>query len=388
MIDEYQNIFNTMAIIVDVGSETLKAGLSGEDKPSCTFKSLIGTPKFNKVLPIPSEMEVVGPSKEIRGLYKLEKPVKRGLVNTTTDMKLLLNRVQNELKILNNKEIPIFLTEPPFTPKKYKKEMAELLFESYDCPSIFFGTQGVLSLYSFGKTDGVVLESGDGVTQVVPVYNGYKLEHAVEKINFGGEDVSNYLKLLLRKNGIYIHSTSEQCLYNEMKESICELKGTSIIDNKYRTKVHSTELSDKKVEEIKYELPDGEVIDIGNERYFAPEILFTPSIAGYEFPGLHELLDNSIKRLDLDLRKYLYGSIYLSGGNSLINGFSERLASELDPLISEKTKLSITAANVDRTFLAWQGASTITNINSFSKLWISKKDMQEHGDRIFLMKNF
>ena len=266
--------------------------------------------------------------------------------------------------------------------------MAELLFESYDCPSIFFGTQGVLSLYSFGKTDGVVLESGDGVTQVVPVYNGYKLEHAVEKINFGGEDVSNYLKLLLRKNGIYIHSTSEQCLYNEMKESICELKGTSIIENKYRTKVHSTELSDKKVEEIKYELPDGEVIDIGNERYFAPEILFTPSIAGYEFPGLHELLDNSIKRLDLDLRKYLYGSIYLSGGNSLINGFSERLASELDPLISEKTKLSITAANVDRTFLAWQGASTITNINSFSKLWISKKDMQEHGDRIFLMKNF
>ena len=388
MIDEYQNIFNTMATIVDLGSENLKAGLSGEEKPSCVFKSLIGTPKFNKVLPIANDMEVVGPSKEIRGLYKLDKPVKRGLVANTTDMKLLLNRIQNELKILNNKEMPIFLTEPPFTPKKYKKEMAELLFESYDCPSIFFGTQGVLSLYSFGKTDGVVLESGDGVTQVVPVYNGYKLDHAVEKINFAGEDVSSYLKLLLRKNGIYIHSTSEQCLYNEMKESICELKGNSIIENKYRTKVHSTELSDKKVEEIKYELPDGEIIDIGNERYFAPEILFTPSIAGYEFPGLHEMLDNSIKSLDLDLRKYLYNSIYLSGGNTLINGFSERLASELDPLISEKTKLSITAANVDRTFLAWQGASTITNINSFSKLWITKKDMQEYGDRIFLMKNF
>ena len=388
MMEEYQNIFNTESCIIDMGSDTIKAGLSSEEKPSLTFKSVIGTPKFNKILPTGTEMEVVGPSKDIRGLYKLSRPIKRGLISNMSDAKLLFNKVYNELKLVNHKDVPIFLTESPFTPKKQKAEIAELLFESYDAPSIFFGTQGVLSLYAFGKTDGIVLETGGGVTQVVPIYNGYKLDHAVEKINFGGEDVSNYLKLLLRKNGIYIHSTSELPLFNEMKESICELKSVSKVDNKYNTKVPMFDLHDKKTEVIKYELPDGQVIDIGAERYFAPEILFNPSVAGLEFPGLHELLDNCIKRLDLDLRRSLYSSIYLSGGNSLINGFSERLATEIEPLVSDKSKLSITAANVDRTFLVWQGATSIANINAFSKLWITKQDMQEQGDRIFMMKTF
>ncbi len=67
-----------------------------------------------------------------------------------------------------------------------------------------------------------MLESGEGITQVVPVYNGYKLEYAVEKINFGGVDVSNYLKLLLRKNGVYMYSTSESQILKEMKESVCQ----------------------------------------------------------------------------------------------------------------------------------------------------------------------
>lgn len=63
-----------------------------------------------------------------------------------------------------------------------------------------------------GKTNGIVLESGEGITQVVPVFNGYKLDYAVEKIDFGGEDVTSYLKILLRKNGVHLKGTSEECI--------------------------------------------------------------------------------------------------------------------------------------------------------------------------------
>ena len=242
-------------------------------------------------------------------------------------------------------------------------------------------------MYAFGKTDGIMLESGDGITQIVPVYNGYKLEHAVEKVNFGGEDVTSYLRLLLRKNGISIQSSSEESLLGEIKKSVCELKVTSLEDLKNRGKM-ITDINDKKGEDVKYVLPDGFTIDIGAERFMAPEILFSPSIAGFEFPGMHELLDNSIKKLDLDLRRHLYSNIFLSGGNTVINGFAERLANELGSLVSDKTKMSIVAPNVDRSVLPWQGASAITNMSAFSKLWISRKEMQEQGDRIFLMKAF
>jgi len=381
------NMFNSAAV-VDLGSGQVKADFSGEEHPKCIFDSIIGRPKFNKILPLTTESEVVGPNADIRGLYKLEKPIKRGLLTNSADAKLIFNKIYTDLKIMNNKEVPMFICEPPFTPKSQKRMIAEILFESHDCPFIFFGTQGVLSLYAFGKTDGIMLESGDGITQIVPVYNGYKLDHAVEKINFGGEDVTSYLKLLLRKNGISIQSSSEESLLGEIKKSVCELKVTSLEDLKNRGKMIGTDINDKKGEDVKYVLPDGFTIDIGAERFMAPEILFSPSIAGYEFPGMHELLDNSIKKLDLDLRRHLYSNIFLSGGNTVINGFAERLANELGSLVSDKTKMSIVAPNVDRSVLPWQGASAITNMSAFSKLWISRKEMQEQGDRIFLMKAF
>lgn len=121
---------------------------------------------------------------------------------------------------MNAKEMPIFICEPPFTPKSQKKELCSLLFENYDFPSVFFGTQGVLSLYAFGKQNGLMVESGEGVTQVVPIYNGYKLDHAVERVNLGGEDVTNYLKILLRKNGVHIHSQFDNLIFQDIKGNL------------------------------------------------------------------------------------------------------------------------------------------------------------------------
>lgn len=166
------------------------------------------------------EPTVFSPSESLRGLYRLERPIKRGILQNYADSKIIFEKLFNDMKVMNAKEMPIFICEPPFTPKSQKKELCSLLFENYDFPSVFFGTQGVLSLYAFGKQNGLMVESGEGVTQVVPIYNGYKLDHAVERVNLGGEDVTNYLKILLRKNGVHIHSQFDNLIFQDVKGSL------------------------------------------------------------------------------------------------------------------------------------------------------------------------
>lgn len=388
-MDDYQNIFNTVATIIDMGSYNIKTGLSGEDKPSFVFRNIIGTPKYQKILPISCETEVVDPSEETKGLYRLRKPIERGMVSDYDDLNLVFSKVYKQLKIHNNKEIPVFITETPFTPHKQKSRIAELLFESYDCPNLFFGIQGVLSLYAFGKTDGIILESGDGVTQVVPVYNGYKLDHAMDKIDFGGQDITEYLKYLLRTNGRLVETEKEQDLYNKVKESECVINPDREKNKKkFLRRLSIFDMGNKPIEVTEYELPDGECIKVGEEKFMTTEVLFNPSIAGKNHPGIHELLADCLERLDMDLKRHLINSIYLSGGNSMFKGFNERLNNELEPIVSDPKSLNITAGNFNKTYSVWQGASSITNINAFSKLWISRKDYKDHGDRVFLMKSF
>lgn len=112
------HLFNTISAIFDLGSGTIKAGISGEEKPTCVFPSLIGYPKFNQILPLSLETQVVGPNREIRGLYRLDKPIKRGVLQSETNAKLIIQKIYNSLKLNNNKDIPVFIAEPPFTSKK------------------------------------------------------------------------------------------------------------------------------------------------------------------------------------------------------------------------------------------------------------------------------
>ena len=120
----------------------------------------------------------------------------------------------------------------------------------------------------------------------------------------------------------------------------------------------------------------------------APEIMFNPSLAGLEFPGLHEFVNSSVKRLDLDLRKELYKNIVISGGNTKVTGFNARFAKELEMLVNDKTVVRINVFNNDSSLFAWQGAYAISSQNTFQKLWIDKDEYAESGDRIFLEKVF
>lgn len=163
--------------------------------------------------------------------------------------------------------------------------------------------------YSSGRTTGIVLDSGDGVTHAVPVYEGFAIPHAIRRIDIAGRDITEYLQLLLRKSGYNFHTTAEKEVVRIIKEKTCYIAQNPVKEEK--------EMSGKMDDFV---LPDGNVIKLGSERFRAPEIIFHPELIGEEYPGVHQVICDSISRADLDLRKALYSNVVLSGGSTLCKG--------------------------------------------------------------------
>lgn len=170
----------------------------------------------------------------------------------------------------------MLVTEPPLNPMSHKLTTAQYFFETYSVPAFFMAMQGVLSLFASGKVTGLLLDSGDGVTHCVPIYDGYSLQHAVSRIDLGGRDVTEYLMLLLRRAGYSYYTSAEFELVRKIKEKRCTVNPTPQSEEKY--------LEDKKVKDP-YILPDGSVLELTNEKSRAPEILFSPEKIGLEYMG-------------------------------------------------------------------------------------------------------
>lgn len=373
--------FNRSAIIADIGTSITKAGLSIEEAPTSRFETLVGRSKYPKLFQPQTEGDLVVPLKEYRGLYKLQHPVKRGLLNPEADIKPIISKIYADLKVMNSKDVPVFFIEPPFAPFSQKFGLAMTLFDSFGVNELFFGTAGALSLHALGKLDGLLLECGDGVTQIVPMYNGYKLDHGLEKAHFAGYDVTQALKLSLRRRGTLINTSHQDLIFNEVKKAVCEL------DVPEKPRQPGAEISFPQTTKT-FELPDGKIIEVGEDRFAATEILFDPESTGEGFLGIHQLVERSLSKLDLELRRHLLKSIYLAGGTSHTPGFAERLELELSPLFAQHTRIKVEASHPDRSSLAWVGGALISNLSTFSKMWITKKELEDSGDRILLQKCF
>jgi len=366
---------------LDNGSGVIKAGFAGNDKPKLVFPSIIGRPKHKKIMKGNTEDNLyIGKNAEqFRGILKINYPMSHGIVTDWDQMEKIWEYTFSELSV-QPEEHPILLTEAPLNPTKNREKAAQIFFETFNVPALFVSMQAVLSLYASGLVTGVVLDCGDGVTHAVPIYEGFSISNAIQRIDLAGRDVTDYLQLLLRKGGYNFTTSAEKEIVKIIKEKTCYVA----YDPRKEEEMLEIESTSKDLKRS-YKLPDGSVIELGSERFKAPEILFSPHIIGEEVPGIHEVLVNTIQRCDMDLRSILYDNIILAGGTTCLQNFGERFLKEVKSLkhsLSPKQVHIRIYASPDRRFSTWIGGSILAALNTFSQMWVSHKEYDEVGSTV------
>ena len=367
------------SIIVDLGSSTLKIGFNNEDIPKFELPSYIGETQEEiingKIKKDENKTYISSSCVQLLDNLKVYYPIKNGSFTNKDDIKLIFDYIYKQLDISSSSEInshKILVTEPLFNSILNKRNISEYLFESLGIPSIFFGSQPVLSLLGTGRTSGTILESGDNITQCCIVKEGCSLSNTFIRNNYGGADVTGYFQDLLQRRGYFFNNSSTYQLVKKIKEKFSRTK--------YYKEPEGREESDI------FSLPDGTSIRIGNEKKDCTEALFDLHLIGKNYSSMDKMIYDSINRTDIELRIKLFGQILLSGGNTSIKGFPEALHKEIKKRINKNIKVRLYTP-LRPQFCSWIGGKVLTSLNDFKNMWINKGEWDEKGDNVFKDKN-
>jgi actin-like protein 6A len=316
---------------------------------------------------------------------------------------------------------PILMSEPVYNTQSRREKTVELMFESLQTPAFYLAKDAVLSAFSQGRPTALVVSSGAGATTVVPVYDGYVLHKATLKTKVAGDSVDALVqRLVFAPKGIAdipaqfewrrhplpgggnavsrvplvgeitasFRAYAQQQVIRQLKESLCRCH-----DQAFDTEVYA------RIPARPFLLPDGKVLDIGVERMIVGEAYFDPALGlgqevvedldpGYQFPGLHHMVCNAVDLCDVDVRKDLYSSVVLTGGNTLMKDIHVRLQKEVNALLplGLRARVNVPPVTAERQFATWIGGSVLTTLGTFHQLWLSKEEYDEYGSSIVLRK--
>jgi len=345
---------NENVVVFDFGGSTLKAGYGGESEPSIIIPS-------------------TGPTTTVHGQNGLsdkivpllgngfKSPIENRVINNFENMEKLLNFIyQHDLRVTPEKQSVLF-ADSPLSSIQSKEKLLQIFMETYRVPYFCLSNAPTLSLYNSGVTSGIVIDSGESVTDIVPIYEGFTLSHLIQRVEIGGRHINEYLKRLVVSQNPQI--SGEKGLFREMKEQIGCVQ----------------EYNDQKILGKEFETPDKKKIIVGDSRYLCSEILFNPSLISSNSTGLIASLNQIIGDLDLDIKPQMLDKVLLCGGSTLLEGFSNRIKNEL------KQDNGILAPP-NRKIASWVGGSIFSSIETFKDIAISQKDYMEYGPKIITIK--
>ncbi|CAI0450628.1 unnamed protein product, partial [Linum tenue] len=403
------------AIVLDLGSHTCKAGYAGEDAPKAVFPSVVGAIDQMEVDDNTNERKLYVGSQSLgfrRDNMEVLSPIKDGVVMDWDIVDSIWDHAFRECLLVDPKEHPMLLAEPSSNSQQQRERTVELMFEKYNVPALFLAKNAVLTSFASGRATALVVDSGGGSTTIAPVHDGYVIQKAVASCPIGGEFLTDCLLKSLESKGVVIkprysfkrketrpgdfqavdvdfpNTTESYRLYSQrviasdIKECVCRAPDTPYDEASYSN-----------IPMTPYELPDGQTIEIGADRFKIPDILFNPSLAqtipgiesfaevGPNVRGLPQMVIDSINRCDVDIRKELFSSVLLAGGTASMQQLKERLEKDLLEESPQTARVKVLASgnSTERRFSVWIGGSILASLGSFQQMWFSKSEYEEHG---------
>lgn len=350
------------AIVLDNGTRFIKAGFAYETAPRITVSNIVGRPRDKRYIDYGFLKEAYVVYKELdlnRFHLNMQCPITNGIVTNWDDMETIWHHTFNELHV-EPKDHPVLLTEPPMNPKDKREKMTEMMFEKFDIPAMYASNQSVMSLFASGRTTGIVVESGHGVSHTVPIYEGSAIPYCTRQFNIAGHKVTEYLHHILTHShpqGLYLDSYFGKEIVRDIKEELAYVS----LDYQY-------DLANPV--ERTYVLPNGKPLTIRDELFRCAEILFQPSLIGldlYNSNGIHQTTYKSIAMCAIDIKKDLYRNIVLSGGSTMLPGFANRMSKEITALAPANMKIKVVAPP-ERNYMVWLGGAVQASLSNFPQV--------------------
>jgi len=320
-----------------------------------------------------------------RAQLEISYPVDNGIIRSWEDMQHIWDYTWNEKLKIDPTECKVMLTEPPMNPKSNREKLVEVMFEKYGFQDVHVSIQAVLTLYAQGLLTGVVVDSGDGVTHIVPVYEGFALPHLIKRLDVAGRHITQYLIKLLLLRGYAFNRTADFDTIREVKEKCCYVCYDHELERKLALETTTVTQS--------YTLPDGRTIKVGAERFECAEALFNPGRIDVDSKGISELIFDVIQTSDMDCRPEFYKHIVLSGGSTMYPGLPSRLEKEITALYLERilkgdeAQLSKFKLRIEdpprRKHMVFLGGSVLADImKDKPAFWMSKREYEEEGLKV------
>lgn len=361
------------AVVIDMGTGTCKVGFAGQTLPTYTMATIVGCqPKKSATGGQPVLETFLGQAARSRPELALVQPVRNGIVVDWEAAELIWRHMlEHDLRVAT-RDHPLLFSDPPFSPATNREKLVEVAFESLRCPAMYVAAQSVLSVYAHGRVSGLVVDTGHGVTCTVPVFQGYNLPHALERLDLAGSHLTAFLEEALRRAGWPLGQQPDLDLVESIKRRCCYVAAD------VRGELARPEQEGRQT----LRLPDGRTLTLGEELFRCPELLFAPpETPGLSPVGVPAMAARSLHKAPPEVRADVARNVLLCGGSSLFAGFEGRFRAELLRELPPEPRVVVTA-QPSRGFSVWTGGSILASLRAFQSCWVPREQYEEWGPHV------